>query len=716
MGGCTAAGDLNDTQYSRPLPWIGLYVAAASLLCGAAMGFDAYSGFRRRQLWFPSRFFSINATTLTLLGIATKLPVDLNTSMPRAADQLTKLSGTVLICTTMGNFMPSLGAMDDSDSLSNVVALGILAVTVVVNVAIQMGTGVIYVFLPEHAIIMLLMMVLLVLLTSSALTVATTKQLLEKEYDSKYGQVSADADTENSGNSIPLPKLKTCVKRYWLMAHTCSPQYVLGRSATCTASGAFCLLAAGVLAQALLRAFIKGSDSVFCSGTSDYEWSSIVVLVAQAIAVLVGTVAPAYRWFNAVGFRSTEGRRWSCSDEFKVEVYWVQRLNEWKEAPLPFQLSSRWGRKNAHELKNAVMAVLVRLQAGVVLMSKFVRLASILPVSWISKSRRLFRKLESFTSSSHDGNVGLKDYVLYLEGEEDLVKLILRSERRDTDKWIEKGKRKQPTALLELINDCSTVSEGFKGAYAFDSDSVPSLIPEQQPPHCWALPVVTLVSIVIALPDIDQSKVDSLRNGVSEGLRYVRLIEKFLDAKGLVNMREAADKIWMSLDLYDRWFDMDLHNVVSGNKSGKEVVEAIRNIAKKSVLDFLDKVRTDSEANKNPLEWPGKVLAANCMYRVCTTILQDYDTKHKTDKNLLTWSQRTISDILGACLTNLPRVIYMECFCCRVEQREENVRDAAFLLGEAEKILEILGNPEVTCFFPAEKQYIDYWPAREMGP
>ena len=48
-----------------------------------------------------------------LLGIAVKLPADLNTAMPGRWDQLSKLTGAVLVCTAMGNIMPSLGVTDE---------------------------------------------------------------------------------------------------------------------------------------------------------------------------------------------------------------------------------------------------------------------------------------------------------------------------------------------------------------------------------------------------------------------------------------------------------------------------------------------------------------------------------------------------------------------------------------------------------------------------
>uniref|UniRef100_A0A1D1ZBQ0 Argininosuccinate lyase n=1 Tax=Anthurium amnicola TaxID=1678845 RepID=A0A1D1ZBQ0_9ARAE len=298
MRGCAADGSLNDSDFAKPLPTIGLYITGASLCCAAAMGWDTFRGFRSRRLWFPARYFTLNAATLTLLAVATKLPVDLNTSMPGPLEQLSKLSGTVLLCTVMGNLTPSLGVTDNA--AANIIALGILVATVVVNVAIQMGTGVIYVYRLEHAVVLFFMLVLLLLLSSSSLTVPTTKRLLEKQYDRKHHRLANDmkphkerAEDEGGPDDgrYDAERLQEHVKKYWLMAHTSSPQYVLGRLATCTASGAFCLLSALALFQAALRSFVaRGSG--FCNGTSDYTWSIHPVFISQAFRIWSGTRTP----------------------------------------------------------------------------------------------------------------------------------------------------------------------------------------------------------------------------------------------------------------------------------------------------------------------------------------------------------------------------------------------------------------------------------------
>ncbi|XP_077242361.1 uncharacterized protein LOC143882845 [Tasmannia lanceolata] len=693
LHGCNINGSLDDSKYSKPLPWIGLYIAGASLVCSFAMAMDTYFGFHRRKLWFPCKFFSLNATSLTFLSIATKLPVDLNTSMPRREDQLTKLSSTVLICTVMGNFMPSLGTMEDSEMLSNVVAMGIFVITVIVNVGIQMGTGVIYVFLPEHAAIMFFMLVLLVILTSSALTVSTTKDLLEKKYDQIHIEHQAPAIEEAN----KIKKLKEDVKRFWIMAHTCTPQFVLGRSATCTASGAFCLLSALILIEAVLRSYITGSLR-FCSDESDYKWSTTLVLIAQGFAVVVGTIAPAYRWFNAISFRDPEKRTWCNRDEFRVESYWVQRLVERKENPLPYRISSRRCRKIAYVSKTLILDVCIGMQKVVVSTSKFIRLVSVLPVSCLIKllsSFRCNRKSTESTFSENESNPDLTKCVLHLEGEEDLVHLIMRKGSETTNQWIHMGKKNQPTYLIKLLKKSS---QDFKGVGQFDSNCIKSMVFEE-PPNCWSLTVVTLTSIAVALSSNNQVMIKSLLRGVNEGLRYVKLIEKNLDAKGLVNMRNAADIVWLQLDLHDCWLNEDLRKLAHECESAKNVIEKLANIGMKHVEKFMRSGRQ----KENTLEWPVEVLAANSMYRLAQTILKDYNDEPGAVELL----ELTISDILGACLTNLPLVIPMECFCTAIEIREASVRKATYLLGECETFLSDLEGK--TLVHPDCMADIDKW-------
>ncbi|KAI3523058.1 hypothetical protein L1887_01114 [Cichorium endivia] len=69
-------------QYSKPLPWIGIYVALASLFCVLAMVANLLHGLRNRKLWFPCKYFTLNAASLTVIVVAMKLPMDLNNLIP----------------------------------------------------------------------------------------------------------------------------------------------------------------------------------------------------------------------------------------------------------------------------------------------------------------------------------------------------------------------------------------------------------------------------------------------------------------------------------------------------------------------------------------------------------------------------------------------------------------------------------------------------------
>ncbi|KAM0065753.1 hypothetical protein Hdeb2414_s0003g00118221 [Helianthus debilis subsp. tardiflorus] len=118
------------------MPWVGLYIAIASLICALAMAADAIQAFWQRKLWFPNRIFTLNAATIKLIAVAMKLPVDLTNDMSHYEELATKMHCMTFLITMLANFLPSLGLMDDRELLMNMVALGILMITIVVNIGI----------------------------------------------------------------------------------------------------------------------------------------------------------------------------------------------------------------------------------------------------------------------------------------------------------------------------------------------------------------------------------------------------------------------------------------------------------------------------------------------------------------------------------------------------------------------------------------------------
>ena len=41
----------------------------------------------------------------------------------------------------------------------------------------------------------------------------------------------------------------------------------------------------------------------------------------------------------------------------------------------------------------------------------------------------------------------------------------------------------------------------------------------------------------------------------------LRLIEEYLDARDLSNIRKTAEVVWLVVELYHKWLDVDLHKL-----------------------------------------------------------------------------------------------------------------------------------------------------------
>ncbi|XP_057511758.1 uncharacterized protein LOC130793908 [Actinidia eriantha] len=630
---------MNESKFSAPLPFIGTYVAAASLACSLAMAVDVYHGFRNKKRWFPCKFFTLNAATLTLLAIAMKLPVDLSDLMPNVWDQLAKLSGNAFMCT----------AID---------------------------------------------------------------------------KIASDEDPEEVGR-LTVEELKEDIIKYWMMAETGSPQFVIARSMTSAASGGICFLTALMLAITWIKLLLfkypytgyyldyYGGIVDLYSVQSDYKWSSTLIILIQSFGVGIGTISPVCRWLYAVKFKcsGSEGGSNSHEDKFKVEDYWIEKLVEWKERPLAFQFGSKNCRKCIHLTKRRLLEFCIRIQIVIVVVSKSVHLFTVFLArkflsccryceGWKKKSKA------NDPEAKRGSKLDLRRYVLHLEGEEELPLQMMKNNSDATDSLIQMGKKKQPKYFTELLKNFT----GIKGIAAFDSDHVPALFSEE-PPNCWALPVVTLTTIAIALPNIENHMVHQLLSGVREGLNYVALVEKHLDKeRNLVSIRNAADILWLEVDIFCSWLDKDLQKISLEGKSSKENLERLSDMAKNIVSEF--KTNTSGNLKEKPINWPVKVIAANSMYRITKTILLELESSSdQTDEDLFAQLSAMIADILGACLTNLPRVISMKCSCSAIEKREENVNRAARLLGETEEILEMLQQHELSGLGPDQAAYLHEWRA-----
>ena len=90
-------------KFNEPMLWIGIYIALAYLFCLLAMVADLLHGWWNIKLWFPCKYFTSNAASLTMIVVAIKLPMDLTNQSHDA-----KLGSLAFMCTMMTNLLPSL--------------------------------------------------------------------------------------------------------------------------------------------------------------------------------------------------------------------------------------------------------------------------------------------------------------------------------------------------------------------------------------------------------------------------------------------------------------------------------------------------------------------------------------------------------------------------------------------------------------------------------
>ncbi|KAK9159648.1 hypothetical protein Syun_005989 [Stephania yunnanensis] len=286
-GGNCFNGKLDDSGYSSPVPLIGLYIAGGTLVCLLFILLDVIAGFRNRKRWIPCRFFPLNSVTLTLLSVAVKLPLDLTTSMPSALDQLSKLTGTSLLCICMAFFLPSLGLNTYSDCFTNMVALTIFVVTVVVNVCIQMHTGVIFLFRVQHIIILCCIIVLLIVLWHCAFDIHSQNEANIKAIKGKF----------TKGENNIFRGLKKC----FLLSYNLNPQFMLCRNVVSNLVAALCAICSVLLLKVSFQSLVsKKLES--CEGlVSDYKWSVRPIVVSQIITILAGAFIGIFRALTWLG-------------------------------------------------------------------------------------------------------------------------------------------------------------------------------------------------------------------------------------------------------------------------------------------------------------------------------------------------------------------------------------------------------------------------------
>ncbi|PWA42489.1 hypothetical protein CTI12_AA282680 [Artemisia annua] len=711
---CSIVGDWGvQDKYSEPMVWIGIYIAVASSVCILAMVADLWHGFRNKKLWFPCRYFSLNAASITVITVTMKLPVDISSEMPSYMDQAAKLGSLAFMCTMMANLMPSLASMDNKTLLANVIGLSILVITMIVNIIVDIHTGVIshkkFNFLSSYSsffdcvmvtyIYMAMILLLLIIMISSSLTIPTSKEILEAKYQVTSKASLTDQILQQTQMSI-VEKLRQHVRRYWVMAETGSPQFVMASNPLSTASGVICVI---VLVMNMLVVLevpfgYHGEEKVYRSA---YKWSMLFIIITQSIGVVVGTIAPIFRCFSVLSFNLVTKSNRNPLKVFKVEKYWTQKLYEWKQSHIPFFAIIRRSRTLVYIPSGNILNFCIILQKGTVIACKVIWLIPILVLyCWNSVEERMFTP--SMASTTDDSIEDLRNYVLQIYDAMELAERTLKGISNAMNPFILKAEKDQSNNLLELLEK----STGFEGVERFDTNQVEPLLSVGLV-NSWSLPIITLTCIAVALPNICKDQIDRLLESVGDGLSYSHLVEESLNTSSeYVNIRKTTMTLWHKVEWNCTWLENALSKNAFEGKTATEILKWFANKAKEIVIEI-----NKSSNGKMVEKLPKELIAANSMYRIAQTILlrDQSNTEPLSKKQLFALLNGMIADILSACFTNLPRVIVMKCQESVIGKREASVKVAARLLGNTTKIIERLDKLELPSMDPDKMAYIDQW-------
>ncbi|KAL6008176.1 hypothetical protein ACLOJK_033682 [Asimina triloba] len=173
------------------------------------------------------------------------------------------------------------------------------------------------------------------------------KRLLKQQYQAVKQQQLCPAvesnDHEKEGEEAAVmdtfARLKNDARKWWTMALSRNPQFVLRRSCLGAASDIICILEACIVIEASLRMPPAGSVlDPSCIFSSDYKDSIAGLTFAQLYATMVGGFAPLFRLFTIGGllrplskFSSPTTQESNDVEIPVVEKSWIQTLREWKD-------------------------------------------------------------------------------------------------------------------------------------------------------------------------------------------------------------------------------------------------------------------------------------------------------------------------------------------------------------------------------------------------
>lgn len=469
------------------------------------------------------------------------------------------------------------------------------------------------------------------------------------------------------------------------MAETGSPQFVMVSNPLSFASGVICVTTLAIFIHLLTSIFMR---PILLRYQSDYKWSMIATITTQTIGVAVGVIAPIFRCFTVMSFKSFARFSIDHLEVFKVEKYWTQELCKWKESHINLLSNGRRSRILMRKLKNLILCPWIGCQKVVVITCKIIGLIPIVVLLIFMYFSYYFKSLKEMMlsppSSSSDIDKDLSNYVLLLEDNMELAERTLKRISNSMNHLIQKAEKEKDNNLLQFLEK----STGFKGVEKFDVCQVQSLL-SIEPPNSWCLPIVTLTCIAITLPNIGKDITNNLFKCVGEGLFYIHIVEESLNnAYQYVNIQKAAMTLWDEVEDNYKWLGNTLEKSSFEGKTSIEIIEWFSHKAKEIVIEV-----SKSNNGEEPVErFPRMLIVANSMYRIAQTIMLSCQSNilHITEELLFMLLSHMIADILVACFANIPQVITMKCHESAIEKREASVEAATKLLGRTTEIIKRL--------------------------
>lgn len=262
-----------------------------------------------------------------------------------------------------------------------------------------------------------------------------------------------------------------------------------------------------------------------------------MILITQFTGAIVGTIAPVSRCFASLSCKVSIKWIWNHIKVFKVENYYTQKLSDWKQkrlSKIPFKCISLRCKILIQDLMVMILSVCIGFQKMVVVTCKMLALIPVLFVIVVLCCKNCWKWLKVMLGVLDDVLVekpsqlqhkDFSQYVLQLKDDTKLADRTLKSISKSITSLIQTAKNQQPNNLMKLLQE----SSGFEGVGKYDMHQV-SPLADNEYVDCWSLPIVTLTTIAISLPNIQKNMVDRLLRSVSEGLTYVRLVEETLNA------------------------------------------------------------------------------------------------------------------------------------------------------------------------------------------